>query len=145
MNEFLSTADFAELLNPHESAVRESRTKGDNYGLLLGHPAPPHFKFKRKVLYKRSDIDAFISRARVDTSAEPTSADDALLCELVSGLTPSRLYADRGAQSLYYALTADEYALLEKLRRRSAVYIDDGVGFEQRKERLTAYAKRWAV
>jgi len=44
--------------NGHSDGLKKSRSTGQ----LWGYPAPRFIKAKRKVLYRKSDLDAFIAQ-----------------------------------------------------------------------------------
>lgn len=59
---YLTTKQFANLIQCHPQEVVDSRMSG----YLLGRPAPDHLKVgTRKVIYNRSDVEAWIESGRV--------------------------------------------------------------------------------
>lgn len=49
---------YLKINNGTKDGLKKSRSTGD----LWGHPAPTLMKAKRKVLYRKSDLDAFLAQ-----------------------------------------------------------------------------------
>lgn len=53
----LDTFETAEYLNINHGTLSNSRSTG----ILLGYPTPPYIKTGKKILYKKSELDAWLS------------------------------------------------------------------------------------
>ena len=67
----LTTIEFATLAHCAEGTIRNSR----HTGILFGQEAPPYTKVGRKVLYRRSDIEAFLAQFSPQNNTTETIRD----------------------------------------------------------------------
>lgn len=67
---FITSKEVARYLAINENNVRRSRSEG----VLLGNPAPPHYKMGHVVRYREEDVRAWAENLRVGGLNENTTA-----------------------------------------------------------------------